>query len=217
MLKFVQPVFFYLLFMSFMSGCSELDGLRIANRRQSITIRDQLSEIGLLTDRLGTNSEFDGPRNSSVQRETHRQIRGELERLARSIGGGVAVRDTDEGPVIQLPENLLFDSGNAVLKREDNAALREIANLLKAKVSLFTRIDIHAAIDTMVQTKHALGSNHHFSAERGLSIFDYLVKKEGIDPQRMYVVAYGSTKPLFTRSSAGGVEQNCRVEFLIFQ
>ena len=216
-LKFVWLVFFYLLFVSFMSGCSELEKLRIANLRQAITIRDQLNEISLLTGRLDANRKFNEAHNSSVQLETNTNLRFELERLSQSIGGGSVVRDTEDGPVIQLPETLLFDTGRSLLKRDDKAALREVANHLRVKTSLLMRIAIHAAIDPMVKTKHAWRSNHHFSAGRGLSIFDYLVKEEGIDPQRMYVVAHSSTKLLLARSSSNEEEQNGGVEFLIFQ
>ncbi|MDR4499175.1 MAG: OmpA family protein [Candidatus Scalindua sp.] len=201
-----------------MSGCSELEELRIANRRQAVTIRDQLNEIGLLTGRLDPNRKISEANNSSVQLETNTSLRFELERLAQSIGGGSVVRETEEGLVIQLPETLLFDAGSFSLKtRDDNVALSQIANHLRVKASLFMGIGIHAVIDPMVKTNHTWGSNHHFSAGRGLSIFDYLVKKEGIDPQRMYVAAYGSAKLLLLRSSTNEEEQNGRVDFFIFQ
>ncbi|MDR4506410.1 MAG: hypothetical protein MRK01_16690 [Candidatus Scalindua sp.] len=37
--------------------------------------------------------------------------------------GGAAIQDSDEGPIIQLPEGLLLDSGTAVLKRGTDAIL----------------------------------------------------------------------------------------------
>ncbi|MDR4506411.1 MAG: hypothetical protein MRK01_16695 [Candidatus Scalindua sp.] len=51
-LKSVGPVIVFLLSTGFLTGCSELEGLRIANRRQAITIRDQLYEIENLTGSL---------------------------------------------------------------------------------------------------------------------------------------------------------------------
>ena len=39
-----------------------------------------------------------------------------LRKLAKSIGEGVTVRDTIEGPVLLFPEKILFDSGMAVIK-----------------------------------------------------------------------------------------------------
>ncbi|MCP5003787.1 MAG: hypothetical protein GY941_07525 [Planctomycetes bacterium] len=51
-LKFVGLIFLCLLSMGVLAGCSELERLRVANRRQAITIRDQLSEIDRLTAEL---------------------------------------------------------------------------------------------------------------------------------------------------------------------
>ena len=99
-------------------GCAELEELRRANKRQAITVRDQMSELDKLKAELGAankvNSVYENRAQSDeVEKE---RLRADLERLARSIGDGAVVRDTAEGPMIQLPEMILFDSGLAKLK-----------------------------------------------------------------------------------------------------
>lgn len=192
-------VFVALPILGFAMGCAELEELRTANSRQAITIRDQAEEIEKLRKQV----------------EEKEKLRAELEKLANEIGGGAAVRDTTEGPVVQLPEKILFDSGFAVIKKEGKSALKKIAEYLNSKPSALVRIDGHTDSDPIVKSKYLWDSNHHLSVGRALSVFNYLVKKEGIDEGRIHVAGYGPNRPVASNKTKEGKRQNRRVEFLI--
>jgi chemotaxis protein MotB len=192
-------VFVALSILCFVLGCAELEELRTANSRQAITIRDQAGEIEKLRR----------------QAEENERLRAELEKLANEIGGGAAVRDTAEGPVVQLPETILFDSGFAVIKKEGKLALKKIAEYLTSKPSALVRIDGHTDTDPIVKSKYLWDSNHHLSAGRALSVFNYLVKKEGIDEGKIHVAGYGPNRSVASNNTKAGKSQNRRVEFLI--
>jgi chemotaxis protein MotB len=192
-------VFVALPILGFVQGCGELKELRKANSRQAITIRNQMEELEKLRR----------------QAEESERLRAELERLANEIGGGAAVRDTAEGPVVQLPETILFDSGFAVIKKEGKLALKKIAEYLTSKPSALVRIDGHTDADPIVKSKYLWDSNHHLSAGRALSVFDYLVKKEGIDKGKIHITGYGPNRPVASNNTKAGKSQNRRVEFLI--
>ena len=196
-------VFLGLSVLGFVQGCAELKELRTANSRQAITIRDQMDELG----RLRVESE--------AEREEKEMLRAELEILANTIGGGAVVRDTTEGPVIQLPETILFSSGFAVIKKEGKLALQIIAEHLKSKPSTLVRIDGHTDADPIVKSRYLWDSNHHLSAGRALSVFQYLVKKEGIDEKRIHIAGYGPNRSVASNDTKKGKKQNRRVEFLI--
>ena len=198
-------------------GCAEMSELRIANRRQAITIRDQMSEL----DKLKTEVDSAGKVNRAYEEraqadaEVKRRLRADLESLARSIGGGAAVRDTIEGPVIQLPEKILFDSGLAKVKPEGAVALNKIAEHLKANPATLVRIDGHTDIDPIIKSKYLWDSNHHLSAGRALGVLHYLVKKENIDEKRIHIAGYGPNRPIAANTTKAGKGKNRRVEFLI--
>jgi len=198
-------------------GCAEMNELRIANRRQAITIRDQMSEL----DKLRTEVNSAGKINRAYEEraladeEVKRRLRADLESLAKSIGGGAAVRDTIEGPVIQLPEKILFDSGLAKLKPDGEAALKKIAEHLKTDPATLVRIDGHTDIDPIIKSKYLWDSNHHLSAGRALSVFHYLVNKENIDEKRIHIAGYGPNRPIASNTTKTGKGKNRRVEFLI--
>jgi chemotaxis protein MotB len=201
----------------FVQGCAELDELRTANRRQAITIRDQMSDLDKLNTEVSSANKVNKAYEDRAQsdEEVKRRLREELESLARSIGGGAAVRDTVEGPVIQLPEKILFDSGLAKLKLEGETALKKIAEHLKANPATLVRIDGHTDIDPIIKSKYLWDSNHHLSAGRALSVFHYLVKKENIDEKRIHIAGYGPNRPIASNNTDNGKRQNRRVEFLI--
>ena len=198
-------------------GCAELDELRTANRRQAITVRDQMSELDKLRAELDAANKVSRVYEDRAQsdEEVKERLRAELERLASSIGGGAVVRDTAEGPMIQLPETILFDSGLAKLKTKGEVALEKIARHLKSHPAAMVRIDGHTDNDPIVKSKHLWESNHHLSAGRALSVFNYLVNKGHVEEKRIYIAGYGPNRPIAANENKAGKIQNRRVEFLI--
>lgn len=198
-------------------GCAELEELRIANKRQAITVRDQMSELDKMRAKLDSASKVNRVYEDRAQsdEEVKERLRAELERLARSIGGGAVVRDTAEGPMIQLPETILFSSGLAKLKTNGEVALEKIAKHLKTHPSAIVRIDGHTDNDPIVKSKHLWKSNHHLSAGRALSVLHYLVNKGHIEEKRIHIAGYGPNRPIASNKNKAGKMQNRRVEFLI--
>ena len=198
-------------------GCAELDELRTANRRQAITVRDQMTELDKLKAELESAKSVNRvyvDRAQSDDKEK-RRLRTELEKLARSIGQGAAVRDTVEGPTIQLPETVLFDSGHAKLKTNGKVALEKIAQHLKSHPAAIVRIDGHTDNDPIIKSKYLWESNHDLSAGRALSVLHYLVKKGHIEEKRINIAGYGPNRPIASNKNKAGKMQNRRVAFLI--
>ncbi|GAX59438.1 flagellar motor protein [Candidatus Scalindua japonica] len=198
-------------------GCAEMTELRTANRRQAITVRDQMTELDKLRAKLEAADKVNrayADRAQSDAREKNR-LRAELERLVSSIGEGAAVRDTSEGPMIQLPETILFDSGLAKLKAKGKVALEKIAGHLKSHPSAIVRVDGHTDNDPIVKSKYLWESNHHLSAGRALSVFHYLVGKGHLEENRIHIAGFGPNRPIASNNNKTGKKQNRRVEFLI--
>ena len=198
-------------------GCAEVNELRKLNNRQAITIRDQMSELDKLMTEIGSANKINRAYEDRAQsdEELKRRLRADLESLAKAIGGGAAVRDTIEGPVIQLPEKILFSSGLAKLKPKGETALKKIATHLNEKPAALVRIDGHTDTDPIVKSKYLWDSNHHLSAGRALSVLHYLVSKENIDEKRIHIAGYGPNRPITSNDSKKSKGKNRRVEFLI--
>jgi len=176
-----------------------------------------MSDLDKLKTEIGSANKVNRAYEDRAQsdEEVKRRLREELERLAKSIGGGAAVRDTVEGPVIQLPETILFDSGLAKLKADGETALQKIAEHLRSKSDTTVRIDGHTDTDPIVKSKYLWDSNHHLSTGRALSVFNYLVNKQNIDEKRIHIAGYGPNRPIASNVTKEGKGKNRRVEFLI--
>jgi chemotaxis protein MotB len=206
---FYFKLFLVTVLMGFAVGCAETEELRGLNRRQAITIRDQADEINQLKKDLAVHQE-----RANREAEEKKRLMDELDKLAKAIGHGAMVRETPEGPVIQLPEIILFDSGTANLKPEGETALNKIVEHLKANPKEGLRIDGHTDADPIVRTKYMWDSNHHLAAGRSLSVFKFLTT-HGISEGRVYVAAYGPNRPVASNASDEGKRKNRRVEFLL--
>ncbi len=193
-------------------GCAETEELRGLNRRQAITIRDQADEIDLLKGDLASSRE-----RATRESEEKSRLMAELDNLAKAIGGGATVRQTPEGPVIQLPEIILFDSGMADIKPGGEDALKKLAEHLKSRPNEHLRIVGNTDSDPIVKTKYMWNSNHHLAAGRALSVFLYLTRQEGVDPGRIYVISYGPNQPISENDTDEGKKKNRRVEFMLIE
>lgn len=202
--KYVK--FFLLIAFVGTSGCAELNELRNLNRRQAITIRDQSEEIARLNQQYSSVSD---------KLRANEEEMNKLRKLAKSIGEGVTVRDTVEGPVLLFPEKILFDSGMAAIKPHGEGALKKVAEFLKENPQISVRVDGHTDTDPIVRTKHLWDSNHHLSAARALSVFHFLTKNENITEGRIHVAGFGPNRPIASNSTTTGKKENRRVEFLI--
>ncbi|MGR3218755.1 MAG: OmpA family protein [Candidatus Anammoxibacter sp.] len=206
----ICKLFLFVLFIGSITGCAELKELRGLNERQTLTIRDQTSEITQLKE---TNDKLSQELLSDE--EEKERLRNELEKLAKAIGEGAIVRDTIEGPVILLQEKVLFDAGLAEIKKGGEEALLKIAAYLKERQTALLRIDGHTDADPIVKTKHLWDSNHHLSAARALSVFHFLTKREEIPSEMIHISGFGPNRSIASNETKEGKKANRRVEFLI--
>ncbi len=200
-----------------LQGCVELEELRVANRRQAITIRDQMSELDKLRTELDTAAKVNRTYQEHVQLddEVAQSHRVGLERLARAVGGGAVVRDTKEGPVVKFPEEILFDPGLAKLKPAGESALEKVANYLNENLTASIRVDVHTDDEPIDKSKYLWETNHHLSTGRALSVFHYLLSKGKIEERRVDIAGYGPNRPIASNADKAVKAQNRRLELLI--
>jgi len=121
---------------------------------------------------------------------------------------GVSVERGASGElIVAVAGDVLFDSGKATLKSSAKQSLDQIASVLNSKWSGH-RIRIEGHTDTDPIRKSKWKSNEHLSAERALTVEQYLVGK-GVDNDRVYSAAFGPSDPRSTK------QQSRRVEIVI--
>jgi outer membrane protein OmpA-like peptidoglycan-associated protein len=107
-------------------------------------------------------------------------------------------------------DNLQFETGSSVIKKESYDALNNLARLLTVKKSYLVSIDGHT------DNVGSSANNRVLSKQRAQAVKKYLTDKS-IDGSRIFTEGYGDTKPIASNATAAGRKKNRRVEFLIMR
>jgi outer membrane protein OmpA-like peptidoglycan-associated protein len=127
--------------------------------------------------------------------------RKELERIAE-------VKKTENGLLVQLKNDILFDTGSDALKAEGVVELGKMGDIL-AKYG-DDRVQVAGHTDSVGDAKH----NQTLSEKRAAAVKTILVSR-GVKEQQITVVGFGETKPVADNHTAEGRAKNRRVELHI--
>lgn len=126
--------------------------------------------------------------------------------------GRLRVRVVRNRMVVELPDNVLFDSGQAQLKPEGQAALTEVAAVLKTIEGRQFQVAGHT--DNVPIRNARFPSNWHLSTARALTVTTFLVT-EGIDATKISASGYGETQPVAGNDTDEHRAQNRRIEIVL--
>ena len=112
---------------------------------------------------------------------------------------------------------ILFDSGQAVLRPEGKAeldklavALLDLEKQIPAEINWVLRVDGHTDTRPLSGTTQ-FKSNWDLSAARAISVVQYLISK-GVPPQRLAAAGFGEFQPLDTGTTEDAFSRNRRIE-----
>jgi outer membrane protein OmpA-like peptidoglycan-associated protein len=111
------------------------------------------------------------------------------------------------GQSIRL-NNIFFQTGKSVLKKESFPELNRVAEFLKSNPDI--KIEIAGHTDNVGKA----ATNLKLSQARAKAVTDYVISK-GIAKTRIVAKGYGMTKPVADNKTKEGKAQNRRVEFTI--
>jgi OOP family OmpA-OmpF porin len=108
---------------------------------------------------------------------------------------------------LEIPGQIVFESGSAVLKPESDAALGQLKAYLD-ETPRVTKLRIEGHTDNVGQPQ----ANETLSGQRALAIKAALVAK-GISKDRLLAVGFGPNKPIADNTTEEGKAKNRRTEF----
>jgi outer membrane protein OmpA-like peptidoglycan-associated protein len=135
------------------------------------------------------------------------EIKEELERLDL---GGVSVRESEEGIVLNL-ENIQFYPDSPVMLPGEQEKLDKIAEILMRYSERDIQIGGHTALAGNAEGRMKL------SLERAGAVADYLIAQKVRSPERIVVRGYGAEKPIADNLNEIGRARNRRVEITILE
>jgi chemotaxis protein MotB len=126
--------------------------------------------------------------------------------------GKLRVRVVRGRMVVELAENILFDSGKADLKKEGEEALTQVAAVLGSISGRDFQIAGHT--DNIPIKSAKFPSNWELSTARAVEVTRFLAEK-GVDPARLSAAGYADTQPVASNSDAEGRKQNRRIDIVL--
>lgn len=120
---------------------------------------------------------------------------------------------TDEGLLLTIRDNVLFESGRAEVRNTDVNIANEIADLLVMEPP--RNIIISGHTDNVPIRTARYESNWELSVMRAVEFMKIILKNEQLDPRWFSAKGFGEFQPVATNDTAEGKARNRRVEILI--
>lgn len=215
----------------------ELSAEQDANKKAQLEITDaqarieqlkeQLKNAGVDISNLNANLEQQARALEDYKKRAEQleQIRKKFELLKSKLDAltklGLKVVIRKNRMVIQLPGDVLFDSGRDALKKEGKDILAKVAEVIRGDQGLSSRtFQVAGHTDSEKLNGGQFKDNWGLSAMRAREVLVYLVGPAdkgggGLQPNQWSAVGYGETDPIQTNDTAEGKKANRRVELVV--
>jgi len=127
--------------------------------------------------------------------------KAELERVAET-------KRTENGVIVNMKNDILFDTGSAVLKDEAIAQLTQVGDII-AKYN-----DDRVRIEGHTDSTGTKAGNEQLSMRRAEAVKRVLLSR-GVQENQVLVLGLGDTRPIADNKTADGRSKNRRVELHI--
>lgn len=161
-----------------------------------------------------SKNQLDTMRKIEAETKKRNEIYGRfIQKLQKMIDGGQLSVSIEHGRiVINLPENVLFASGSAVINSAGKEALNQIANALKEFEDRSFQVEGHT--DNVPIKSSRYPSNWELSTARALSVL-HLMIQDGVKAENLSAAGFGEFHPRADNKTAEGRKLNRRIEIIM--
>jgi chemotaxis protein MotB len=159
----------------------------------------------------------DAPRNPEMDAQARTEsLRAMADQLAMEFDelinqGVVTLETSDQWLELNLPNSLLFGSGDAEPHYDAFEVVEKIATVLNNRDNA---VKVEGFTDNLPISTPRFPSNWELSVARAAAVVRMLVM-EGIEPERLAAVGYGQYQPVARNDTEEGRRRNRRVVLLI--
>jgi chemotaxis protein MotB len=195
---------------------SKLFDLESNNKDREQDVSQMRIEILRLQSELGKYKEVAALDRQQVQRilEAQENLRAGLDSYLKD--NKLGIKREKQKLVLQLSDQILFDSGSAVIKPEGVEILRAVGEIIKARLgNLEVQIGGHTDNIPIAAGRRAFATNWALSAARAVNVVQFLEEEVDIDAARMSAVGYGEHRPIAGNDTPEGRALNRRIEIVL--
>jgi chemotaxis protein MotB len=127
----------------------------------------------------------------------------------------VTIQELEGKLTVSLVEAILFDSGKAVVKKDGQAALKKVAEVLKNSKDQEIVVAGHTdnvPITSKLAEKYP--TNWELSAARAIAVVK-LLEADGVDPKMLVAAGLGEFRPVADNATPDGRAKNRRMEIIL--
>jgi chemotaxis protein MotB len=189
--------------------------LRGELERLGKNVDQMLQEKGTLSKALDdAKARLEELRKAQAAAEARAQLFQQfVQKFKKMIDAGQLKIATRNGRlVLQLPNDVLFDSGMTAIKPAGKDALVQVAQVLKTVAGRKFQVAGHTD-NVPIQTAR-FPSNWELSTARALEVVRLLIA-QGVDPRSLSAAGYGEFDPVAGNDSADGKAKNRRIEITL--
>ncbi len=158
----------------------------------------------------GSSPQFAQERQQTLS-EVSRQLKGAL--ADQNVQQYVRIELADKALVVHFDSALLFDSGQAIIKKEAISSLDAIGKVL-AGIGNEIRVEGHTDSDPILSSP-LYPDNWALGSARAHSVLTYLKVFHAVPDRRMSIASYADTRPVSKNDTPEGKALNRRVDIVI--
>ncbi len=199
----------------------DLEEERAARSRERLEARTRLEEcrgsVADLRARLSVLEE-EKRRVEQEKREKLQEIAGTYEGLLEGLkkeveAGRITIQQLKGKLSVNVLDEILFDSGSAVIKPEGREVLQRVGEILKEQTDKGIVIEGHTDnVPISGKLAEVYPTNWELSTARATSVVRFLQDVVGIPPERLSAVGYGPYRPVASNDTPEGRARNRRIE-----
>ena len=189
----------------------------LANRLSELgeNVQKLLGEKGELATDLAATKEREARLRAEREAERKRmaKYRQVIEKFQKLVSSGkLKIRIVRGSMVVEMASNILFPSGKDKLHKEGQAALEELASILRTIEDRNFQIAGHT--DNVPIKNKKFKSNWELSTARAVTVVKFL-QEAGVDPLHLSASGYAEFQPAADNASDEGKAQNRRIEIVL--
>jgi chemotaxis protein MotB len=131
-----------------------------------------------------------------------------------NLEGTVVLGVEERGLLIRFKDQVLFDSGKAIIRKDGEPIVQSIGEILKQNDRAI-RVEGHT--DNVPMHSLLYPSNWELSTARAVNVVKFFIEKVGIDPTRLSAAGYSEYHPIADNDTAENRQKNRRVDVVILR
>lgn len=128
------------------------------------------------------------------------------------LEGLIKTRIEERGVVLEIQDQILFDSGRAEIRGEAEELLRKVAGII-ARVP--NQIIVEGHTDNVPINTAQFPSNWELSVARAVRVVRFFSERQQLPAKRFVASGYGEYQPVATNVTVAGRAKNRRVNIII--